>query len=510
MYKNINLDHNLVKELSYLERTIKVLSSINKNDYAVSLEQIMIPIFNIFFDTNFTDLNKESKNFPGVDIYSEEKQIAIQITVNTKPEKKRRCINSVSKLVTNNVLKINQLYIFVLTSSKHRVKLEETEFFNKNNVLNIESLINCNDEIKFDMLEALDNELKNNFSATYIKNLHFVRDLFVETEVYRKALKQLEKNHSIILNGNAGTGKSLTSYKIVFDYIEQGYQFINDFSEIKNINNSKIKYIIFKDDVIASTDLANVDYRKIQQDFDNFDIANENIKVIFNSRTNIINTYGTSNSRFDINKYKKYFINVEELTKVEKFRILKNHIQDTCEKEELMTLFNNDKLELTSRDKIFKIINHEKFNPRIIEFCRNNIENIKDNLADNIIDTLNNPDKIYFEQYDKLSELEKNILKYTSICNENINHENLKAYFLMNGYNKYEIERAISNLSDCFLIQSKYDYELLFEFFNPSIRDFIESILEDDQKLDEYFNTGLSVDGILNLLRYENIDSQKK
>lgn len=496
------IDELLTKEFVGLETTLKILNLINKTDLSIELEDFLIPVFNIYFTTEFININKYEKNYPGIDLYSEKEKIALQITCNTTAVKRKSTVSKVQELVDSNKVEINTLYIFVLTSSlKNRKDFIETAFFKNTNVLTIPSILSISTEKKEQVYEYIINTYKSNFSSVYMKYKKLIATVFVETNVYVKALESIKNKHVLILNGNAGTGKTITSYKILFDYIEKGYIYIDNLKTISKFKDSDNKYIIFVDDVISSTTVFDADNEKINESFALIDIANCNLKVILNSRTNIISTYHTTRTSFMIDQYKQFFVSTEILTSLEKFNIFLSHIEKSYDKESLLTLFKDNM-------PIIRIIRHNKFNPRIIEHYKKNtiINNL--NLATDILNSLDNPDRIYNEQYKQLTDLEKEIMSYVAIMRGTVTINQIINYF--NNVMKFEIEDCLTNLTDCFLLEAELRDNLGYTFFNPSIKDFCKKIIDKIDNLDNHFTVDKTVNELVYLYNFNNISFETK
>ena len=77
-----------------------------------------------------------------------------------------------------------------------------------------------------------------------------VKDLFVETSIYRKAKQILEKNHIVVISGSVGQGKTFLAKRLVHDKCLEGYKFkaIELCSEWKDRICRKEKQVIFIDE----------------------------------------------------------------------------------------------------------------------------------------------------------------------------------------------------------------------------------------------------------------------
>lgn len=71
-----------------------------------------------------------------------------------------------------------------------------------------------------------------------LADIEFEKNLFVETSAYREALSVLQKNNALILLGNPGVGKTMTSKMLVLYYASEGYR-IRYTTDGANLTNLK-------------------------------------------------------------------------------------------------------------------------------------------------------------------------------------------------------------------------------------------------------------------------------
>lgn len=505
MLDYLEVDNFLTTELITLSERIRSMSMLGKNDFAIELENFMIPIFNIYFDDDFINLNTIESNYPAIDLYSNKSNKAIQITTNSSRLKKVETVQKANVIVESGKLDISNLYIFTMDTKNTKKMLDENIFFKNDNLINLNNIFNLDHSKKESIVNVLKRSYQNIYDSQFLKYKILVNRLFINTKVYENAKNKLENENIVIMNGNAGTGKTITSYKILFDYLEMGYISINNISEISNHTNHNLKYILFIDDFISPNDIINLDYDKINQAISNLDLASNNIKIVLNTRTHIINSYAETNSRFPINKIRKYFVSTEELTPVEKVEIIKVHLIDSYDSESLKDLFTEE----ASVEKIRKIIEHDKFNPRIIETFYRESREVNPKLVDHLIYALNNPNKIYFEQYSKLTDSEKTVLKFLSVKGSKVSYENIVQNNLK--INSIELKSSLNSLDDSFILKSSLvNGDLSYDFYNPSIRDFVNETIKNDMEVSCYLTENSDHKIILRLLSNESIELERK
>lgn len=91
----------LIKEctdkISIFANNINILSKLNLNDAAVIAENNMLDVINYVFDMDFSDLNEEINNAPGIDYIDKTKKTGMQVTMDASYKKIKHSIDVISK-----------------------------------------------------------------------------------------------------------------------------------------------------------------------------------------------------------------------------------------------------------------------------------------------------------------------------------------------------------------------------------------------------------------------------
>lgn len=500
-----NIDLKLSTELHTLAGVITSLSSVNKNDLTIALETFLIPMFNLIYDTIFINLNEDIINFPGIDLYSRKKKIAIQITSNESTAKISDTLIKVEKIVKNKDIEIENLYIFILSSKKYRKIFPKYDYFDNENILTINTILKYNMSLKKNVLNTLISAKNKNDDSRYISYKKLVKEVFVETSTYLKSSKVLKDKNAVILNGNAGMGKTITSYKLLFDMEQKGYIYIRSYDEIQKYTGSK-KFVLFIDDAIDSNDVKLANSEKVNRNFDYIISANKNFKVIINTRTMILKTYNNIDSRFNIHKYYDFMVDVSLINNIDKFKILKKHIVK-FNKKSLKSLFIKEYESLEYPIK--KIVKDKNYQPRVIERIKENYLNKNINLTEMLIKSLEDSDFIYFDEFNKLDDKEREILIFAYLYGEDVNYLLIKSHF--SNINERELLRLLDNLIDSFLMKDLVkDNDILYGFYNPGIKDFIRRITSTEPGLEHYLEKYDNYNIIIQLLENTRISDQDK
>lgn len=496
--KRKKISDNLVA----VESKLKVLTSIGRTDLAVELENFILPIMNIYLSKEFENMNNNSSNQKGIDLISKDNEIGIQVTINESRNKIKNTLEKTKELYLNGHIK--KLYIFVLTNKNYR-SLEEfnTEYFTKENLIIIKDIVKLSDNEKIEeIFNYIEGFMQNRFSATEIKYLNLIENYFIETQYYIDAKNLLNEKNTLILTGNAGIGKTFTSYKIYFELLHEGYIPIK---KIQDIIKSEEKYVFFKDDFLKATTHGNIDFEEVKELFALIDnnISNKiNMKIILNSRMNIYNDVKIDQLDIDFKKYDKYIHEIKNYLPDEKILILKKYLLPNYNKKQLLTLFDEN----FCGDKIDEIVNNINFNPRIIERFLN-VENHNSNLAEDILNNLRNPKEIYAKQYKELSVLQQEILKIVWLNDGKIMLNDIEEKLC----HKHDIDsesygEEILKLENSFLLSKNLETEdLSVEVYNPSVLDFLDKRCKNDNSIKRLL---VNIHNESELLKILNINGQ--
>lgn len=326
-------------------------------------------------------------------------------------------------------------------------------------------------------------------------------EVFFETNAYKEAKEKLEKQNVIILHGEPWVGKTSTARKLVTNYINQGYVFlygnVDDLVDIKNKVSMDGKMICLLDDFLGSNvrylekNVAESTLDKIIHIFKN----SKDKKLILTTRTYIYNNCKKLFYKFyNATGIKdEYLIDVADYNYMEKGSILYNHLQ----KNNILGTINYNEI---IKDKFYeKIIKHDNFNPGVISLI---CERMKDkqiaNVKKYITDMLNDPERLWESEYQKLSEYEKIILTIIALFEVKVPEKYVKEQFEeilkienINIVNTDIFEKAIDMLSISFIkITFNEDDERELSVCKHSVGDYIISKIKKEQiNIERYINS---------------------
>lgn len=349
----------------------------------------------------------------------------------------------------------------------------------------------------------LNNALKGR-SEFAVKNIENRIKKFVPSKNHQNSVEILNNKNFILITGAPGIGKTVLANILTYQLLAEDFElvYINEIREAEDAFQNNKKQVFYFDDFLGTITLDLTSSRNADATLINFieRIKNDNQKrLILTCRTTILNqakekSEKIDNSKIDISNHE---VKIEDYGKLEKAKILYNHIYYSNLTDELKSIFFKDEF-------YWKIINHKNYNPRIIEFFTD-IESRQNDLEykKEVISYLDNPDKIWEKSFTiQLSENARIMLSTLfSISGRYVVNENsLKDAFksridfeiAKNNFRKKSnlFNRTIKELQNAFIyrtvkIYSEYYKSTEIRFLNPSVEDFLYYYF--NENIDEYF-----------------------
>lgn len=342
------------------------------------------------------------------------------------------------------------------------------------------------------VLDSLYNNESNIDSATLVYNIKEHQKFYVETNNYIEVIKNIYKNNIALIKGGPGVGKSTLSEMVVLNMISKYKDLRIIYSSYGNVSNIKntisrdvnAKELIYIDDFLGQIyfDLKNERVSNLNTLIDYIKV-NQNKFLLLNSRITILNEVCNKYHSLDrkIEKMNIYQIEVKDLTRLEKAKILYNHLY-----------FSNIpfeyKKEILENKNYMKVIDHRNYNPRIIEHITNRYDKKKSGLTyiKFVFSALNDPKQIWEEPYNnRLDEIDQIFL--LTLYGIGVNgvkedvHKRAFKEIIQNMYPQYTTkdyyDECSKRLVDEFIQFTIDDYRKnkIIKVINPSINDVIKS-----------------------------------
>lgn len=339
------------------------------------------------------------------------------------------------------------------------------------------------------VLDLIYNNAIKGRSESTIREIEENAYKYAITENHKKGLKILEENNVVIMTGEPGIGKTTLADNLALYYTAKGFEFCDieeNISEAESIfrEGEKKNIIFYCDDFLGSNLYDAINNKRDSHivKFINRVRKDNSKKFILTSRTNILNKAFSLSHRFQNGKIRdnEFLLRVENLTNVDKAKILYNHIYYSNLDVEYL-----DKIYHSKRYK--EIIKHRNFNPRIIEFVTDSgrVGHISpEEYWEYIIKNLNNPEDIWADYFQNQTDDCVRALTFLTVYNNGKISEDelrrsyntfLKIHKVNLGDQTDKSFEAVRKLATKSLLNrnqiDKYKFE--YVLFNPSIADFV-------------------------------------
>jgi hypothetical protein len=195
---------------------------------------------------------------------------------------------------------------------------------------------------------------------------------YVQGNAYPRALAALKADHVVILSGLPGVGKTTLANMLLYEHLANGFEPIiirQDFAEGKAMFRRGKPQVFYFDDFMGTTFLGDKgssnqqsEYRAILEFIEMVSAAKDKRLILTTREQMLRQAWGASEQIRDAGLMdRKVVIHMGDYNTRQRAEILYNHV------------FFSDlpleyRAELLKNEFYFKIVKHDKFNPRLIEW----------------------------------------------------------------------------------------------------------------------------------------------
>ena len=353
--------------------------------------------------------------------------------------------------------------------------------------------------LDFSDIELAVNKSLKEKSQAFLEEIKYNMEVFVNTNIYSKSLDIFNKYNFVILYGPPKMGKTMIGTALCFINIRDKYHIydINSPYDFLNLYKQSEKQIFMCDDIFGSISYDHTISDSWVREFSKvFRKIDKNHRLICTSRNIIFQEALEKTRLYEYEEkidYEKVYVNVEDLTKVEKAHILYNHIKFSLGTQKI-----DQKIKKYLVQMKYEIIDHSNYSPELINKLCNfilpklGIEINFDAFKKQTSDFLNNPESDVIKDFDNLEHEYRIFL----LCLFSLG-QRVKKKVLEKKFNKSMQKVGIQHLGKFELItnklvgtyiKSRYNgIETIIKFSHPSIMDLIQKKWCDDKGIQNFF-----------------------
>lgn len=336
------------------------------------------------------------------------------------------------------------------------------------------------------VLNTIINRATLNWSSFELEKIEKDIRLYVENESLNKALDVLKENHYVVISGIPGIGKTTLARMLVYTMLARGYEefvYVDDMDTAAKMFSKEKRQIFFFDDFLGVNSFVqqSVSFENKLITFIDKVRNSKHTLFILSTREYVLSEAMAHYEKLSMSNIDiaKCTIELEYYTKTIRAKILYNHLAEANIPPEYINVFIDKRGYMT-------IINHQNFNPRVIEsIIKEQIwETIDSNdFANKVKEFFDNPISVWQFAFEKLDVETRYTLLVLGTMGGHVRlddfQEGYRQFCILTSqevglkYDDVKWRQSLKVLMNCFLKIDNRNGIKLVTMYNPSIADFI-------------------------------------
>lgn len=336
------------------------------------------------------------------------------------------------------------------------------------------------------VLNTIINRATLNWSSFELEKIEKDIRLYVENESLNKALNVLKENHYVVISGIPGIGKTTLARMLVYTMLARGYEefvYVDDMDTAAKMFSKEKRQIFFFDDFLGANSFVqqSVSFENKLITFIDKVRNSKHTLFILSTREYVLSEAMAHYEKLSMSNIDiaKCTIELEYYTKTIRAKILYNHLAEANIPPEYINVFIDKRGYMT-------IINHQNFNPRVIEsIIKEQIwETIDSNdFANKVKEFFDNPISVWQFAFEKLDVETRYTLLVLGTMGGHVRlddfQEGYRQFCILTSqevglkYDDVKWRQSLKVLMNCFLKIDNRNGIKLVTMYNPSIADFI-------------------------------------